>query len=481
MEFTKEDIDFLKKKGLTVQDVDHHLKCLLHGPTLLDILRPASISDGILKLKDAELNSFVNKFEKEKVNYSISKFVPASGAASRMFKSLYESLETGIINEETNYFLKNLHHFVFCARIGEGKNELEIIEFTLNENGLNYGFLPKALIPFHLDDGNEITPLESHLLEAVNYVSDKTGKINVHFTFSPEHIELANELIKKTADLISERYNREVSVKISVQNPVTDTISLDENNHPVRDERNNLVFRPAGHGALLNNLQETEADLIFIRNIDNILPPKRNEENIFYKKVIGGILIDIQQKLFQFLLKIDDSSEKEWNSLFEFCKAYFIDLPGSILERPDSEKIMNYLNRPIRVCGMVKNEGQAGGGPFWIKNKEGIESLQIVESAQFFPEQKKIMNAATHFNPNDMVVSFKNYKGENFNLNEFSDPNTYFISEKSYNGKKIKALELPGLWNGGMGKWITVFVEIPATIFNPVKTINDLLNENHRA
>jgi len=480
MEFTENDRIQFQKRGVSPEEVNFQMECLKNGPQKLQILRPATLADGIHKFTKEQSEKYVRKYDLEKKNYSVAKFVPASGAASRMFKSLYESKESGIINEETRIFLSNIRSFVFSSQINTGHDEFEIIEFTLTEKGLNFGFLPKALIPFHSEEGKAITPLESHLIEAIEYATDKSGKIMLHFTFSPEHIKPARSLIFKTLESIRSKYSTAADVQISTQKNNTDSIAVDENNIPVRDENNQLVFRPAGHGALLENLQETESDMIFIRNIDNILPPDKNAENIYYKKVIGGVFMDVQQQIFNFLNQLSESDEKNFTAIEEFCKKWSVNIPTEILKSNSSDLWHEFLNRPVRVCGMVKNSGQPGGGPFWVKNKNGTESLQIIESAQFFPEQDTIMQNATHFNPNDMVVSFKDHKGNSFGLKKYSDPSTYFISEKSYNGKKIKALELPGLWNGGMADWLTIFVEIPSSVFNPVKTINDLLKKNHR-
>lgn len=481
MTFSDKDIAFLEQSGHTPQQVEFQLDCFRRGSRPIKVIRPATAGDGIIILSPSQKETYRQLWEKEYRNYSVTKFVPASGAASRMFRALYEWQSEQKNTPETDLFFTRLHDFAFYQRIRNYSKKNQLVEAILSSSGLNFGNLPKALLPFHHYRDNEITPLESHLLESLEYTNEKEEAYNVHFTFSPEHVEMAEEKIWKTLFDIEEQYGVDSSVLITSQHNETDTIAVDESNNPVREENGNLIFRPAGHGALLDNLSETCSDIVFIRNIDNILPPHKNVETVMWKKIMGGMFLQLRNDLFRYLGYLKSARVVSAKEMNEFCNSIFIAVPENLKNNSDALAWYSFLNRPMRLCGMVKNEGQPGGGPFWIKNENGMDSLQIVESAQFSNGQMEILNQSTHFNPNDIVCSFRSHTGEYFDLGAFVDHNAFFISEKSFNGKKIKALELPGLWNGGMAGWITWFVEIPSSVFNPVKTVNDLLGENHRS
>jgi hypothetical protein len=370
------------------------------------------------------------------------------------------------------------------------KNDFtSILDYTLSPKGLNYGNLPKGILKFHHYGTFARTATGEHLVEGAHYCANRAKQVTVHLTVSPEHLSNFKDLIAYVQPYYESMFGVSLDISFSVQKPSTDTIAVDMNNEPFREKDGSLVFRPGGHGALIENLNDLDCDIVFIKNIDNVVPDRLKAETYRYKKLLGGLLLQLQGKAFNLLKALDKKppSEEVIDEATQFCgKQINTSFPSDFYHWEESKKVrflQNILNRPIRVCGMVKNEGEPGGGPFWVKNKQGEVSLQIVESSQIDlknPEQKKIFNSSTHFNPVDLVCSLKNYKGERFDLHNYIDHNTGFIAIKSKDGKQLKALELPGLWNGAMANWITVFVEVPIITFNPVKTVNDLLREQHQ-
>jgi hypothetical protein len=391
-------------------------------------------------------------------------------------------------------FFRNFEKFPFNDEISGVENLLssksydKILDRIINENELGYASLPKALIKFHRYPEHSRTAFEEHLVEALEYAKDSKNIARIHFTISPEHRKAFAEFTTS----VRSRYETsscQLNITFSEQKRSTDTISLSLNNEPFRDNAGRFLFRPAGHGALLENLSESGGDIVFIKNIDNVVPDRLKQETILYKKLLAGYLLQLQKHTFYYLHRIsqNDLSGGELNDAFEFAKNHLhVVFPEKIESLRDAEKVkilFDKLDRPIRVCGMVKNQGEPGGGPFWIKETDGTISLQIIEKNQIdteLPEQKKILESSTHFNPVDLVCGIRDYKNEIFDLRRFSDPHTGFISLKSRDGNSIKAMELPGLWNGAMAHWITVFVEIPLITFNPVKTVNDLLRPEHQ-
>lgn len=506
--FTKQDIGLLNKKGISVELAQHQIERFKSGFAPLKVLRPATINDGIKHLNASDSEKYADLLQKSiSENTTISKFVPASGAATRMFKDLYQYLENPEALKNLSYshpivrFAELLSRFAFFPLLEEkmkGYNlqnvhvrkskAAEIIKTVLEPAGLNYGRLPKGLIHFHRYNNDIRTAMEEHLVEGCCYAINSDGMVRVHFTVSPEHEEWFKKQLYDRGPAIENKFETGLDVSFSSQKSHTDTLAVSPNNEPFRDEQNNLVFRPGGHGALIENLNEIEADLIFIKNIDNVVPEHYLGKTITYKKALGGLLISLRQSIYNFLNQLDKQvNDNLIQEITTFIKSeLYADLPAGFSSFPVQKKVtylQEYLNRPIRVCGMVKNEGEPGGGPFWVMEQNGQETLQILETSQLNlndPHQANQLKAATHFNPVDLVCCPINYKGEKFDLTQYTDPETGFISEKSFNGKPLKALELPGLWNGAMANWLTLFVEVPIETFNPVKTVNDLLRPYHQ-
>lgn len=435
----------------------------------------------------------------------VVKFVPASGAASRMFKNLFEFLGADYDVPETKFektFFEQIEKFAFyndlnaaCekafeknipALMAEGDYKA-VVAALLEAAGLNYGALPKGLLKFHRYEDGSRTPLEEHLVEGALYAANKNGKVNVHFTVSPEHRRLFENLVADKAAVYAKKYGVDYNVTFSEQKPCTDTIAADMNNQPFRDN-GKLLFRPGGHGALIENLNDLDADIIFIKNIDNVVPDKLKGDTVLYKKLIAGVLVVLQQKAFAYLELLDSGryTHEQVLEILQFLQKKLFCKNPETKNLEDAELVLylkEKLNRPMRVCGMVKNVGEPGGGPFLAYNSDGTISLQILESSQIDmddPEKKEMFEKGTHFNPVDLVCAVRDYKGHKFDLVNFVDKATGFISYKSKNGKDLKALELPGLWNGAMSDWNTVFVEVSLSTFNPVKTVNDLLREQHQ-
>ena len=506
--FTQEDKLMFAQRGVTEAQVIEQLECFKKGFPYLSLDGAASVPNGILKADEKLLEEASAQWNKYlQSNHRIVKFVPASGAASRMFKNLFEFLTGGHDEPVTDFehvFFDHMEFFGFYAALNEKCSELygkdintlmeegchrKVVAALLNPEGLNFGQLPKGLLLFHpYADGTVRTPLEEHLVEGALYAQDENKNVHVHFTVSPEHREL---FMAKVASVVA-RYEEEFGVKYDItfseQKASTDTIAADKDNNPFRDTDGSLVFRPGGHGALIENLNDLDADVVFIKNIDNVVPDRLKEDTVTYKTLLAGVLVSLQQQVFAYLHRLDegDCTQEELQEMVEFlenklfCKHPDIDtLKGDVLVSYLKKK----LNRPMRVCGMVLNVGEPGGGPFLAYNADGTVSLQILESSQIDmdnPVKKAMFLEGTHFNPVDLVCAIKNYNGEKFDLPKYVDKSTGFISSKSKSGRSLKALELPGLWNGAMSNWNTLFVEVPLTTFNPVKTVNDLLRDQHQ-
>ena len=499
----KEDLIQIAERNITEEQVNQQVAQLKRGTAFVKLMRPATIGDGILRMAPERVGAMTQAFEEDKEYYQFTKFVPASGAASRMFKDLFAFIENGAATKFTEIFFAHIHCFAFAKDLEQACQKLygadidalkqqnrlvDIVKALLLEDGLAYGKLPKALLKFHHYEGFDRLALEEHLVEAARYATDTQTVARLHFTVSTEHEKPFLEAINKIKKEYEHQYGVHYEITYSFQKPSTDTVAIDANGELFREKDGKLLFRPGGHGALIENLNDLQQEIVFIKNIDNIVPESKAETTITYKKVLAGLLLRLQQQTFDYLNMLDGGNvtEEELNTMIAFAKEQLmIDIPDFV-ERYDRYEKTDFLyecfNRPMRVCGMVKNEGEPGGGPFWVKNNDDEISLQIIESSQIDhnkEDQETIFKGSTHFNPVDLVCGCWNYKGEAFNLTDYVDPNTGFVSSKSKDGRELKALELPGLWNGAMADWITVFVGVPIETFNPVKTVNDLLKPMH--
>ena len=489
--FLEKDFSQIHELGIDLETVYQQINDFKEGFPFMQLQKAATLNDGVTKLSDEQLEKYTTLYEKKVAKLTPLKFVPASGAATRMFKSLFSFLEEGKSDKSTDQFFDKLSDFAFADDLKkilpQGADNKAIVDYYLTRKGLEYGTLPKGLLKFHKYENESRTALEEHLVEGANYANND-GKVKLHFTVSPEHLSRFFKLLNKVVPNYEEKYNVKFDISFSEQRRSTDTIAVNMDDTPFREKDGSLLFRPAGHGALLANLNDITADIIFIKNIDNVVPDRIKQPTIAYKKALAGVLLKYQDRIFDYQYQL-----KEWASeplLMELSQFFEKELcvlpPVGFMGMSHNEKVMYYqkkLNRPLRVCGVVPNTGEPGGGPFWCKNSDGSTSLQIVESAQVDmdnEEQKAIFSNSTHFNPVDLICSMKNYRNEKFDLMKYRDPKTGFVTQKSKDGKDLKAQELPGLWNGSMADWNTVFVEVPLITFNPVKTVNDLLRDEHQ-
>jgi hypothetical protein len=504
MIFTHADIRQIEKEGLSVDQVLAQIELFKRGALPVKLNRPCTVNDGIVAIPEGDLNTITALYEAEVQKGRMLKFVPASGAASRMFKDWYRCFEEGgFESQEAGVaFISSLKKYAFfkdlvdvisrkgedITRLIEAKRIPEILEYVLTSKGLNYGNLPKALLKFHVyPDGNR-TALEEHLVEAALYVKDAHKVCRLQYTVSEEHQKQVEDYLLQIKEPYERYYDAKYDIILSCQKSLTNTVAVDLDNRPFHDQKGRLVFRPGGHGALLENLNGIDGDIIYLKNIDNVVSDRLKPATILYKKVLGGYLISLQNEIFRYLRMLvkEDPGEDTIAEIGLYCeKMLHIVFPPEFKHLSLPEKrtfIFNKLNRPIRVCGMVKNEGEPGGGPFWVNEEDGTQSLQIIEESQVDlreKEQKTIWKSATHFNPVDLVCGVKDYRAQKFNLLEFVNEKAYFISQKSEKGRDLRALELPGLWNGSMAAWNTIFVEVSIDTFNPVKTVYDLLRPQH--
>ncbi|MCD8318634.1 MAG: DUF4301 family protein [Paraprevotella sp.] len=502
---TAEDKALLAEKGITEAQICAQLQSFKNGFSFLRLKAAASLENGILAPSEKECEHYMEVWKAYKDGgKSVCKFVPASGAASRMFKNMFEFLDADYDAPSTDFekaFFAGIHRFAFydaldavCVKnhgggvdalLAQGKYKA-VVGCMLRPEGLNYGQLPKGLLLFHRYTEGARTPLEEHLVEATLYAACG-GKAEVHFTVSAEHKELFRALVQEKLPLYEKAYHLTYHVTFSEQKAATDTLAATMDNEPFRVD-GKLLFRPGGHGALIENLNDLQADVIFVKNIDNVVPDRLKGDTVTYKQVLAGILVDLQRKAFAYLHKLDSGeySHSDIEEIIRFVQQNLYCRREDVKELEDADLVIylrKKLHRPMRVCGVVRNVGEPGGGPFLAYNSDGTVSLQILESSQIDtnnPEYVAMFKNGTHFNPVDLVCAVKDYKGNKFNLPDYVDKNTGFISYKSKNGKELKALELPGLWNGAMSDWNTVFVEVSLSTFNPVKTVNDLLREQHQ-
>ena len=505
---TQKDLELLSSKGISEKQIEEQLACFKKGFPYLEITASASVDKGILVISKEDQAAYMDAWDAYLMeNKKIIKFVPASGAASRMFKNLYEFLSASYNEPTTTFekkFFEGLEYFAFYDALNkvcqqnedadipgllDKKNYKAIVENLLSEKGLNYGQLPKGLLLFHsYPEKMNRTAMEEHLAEGAMYAKNNAGEVNIHFTVSPEHQDLFEKLVAEKKGAYESKFSIKYDISFSVQKPSTDTIAANMENEPFRDAKGNLLFRPGGHGALIENLNDIEADVVFIKNIDNVVPDSFKCSTVIYKKVIAGVLVTLQKKMFEYIQLIEKGkySRSQVEEMIHFLQDILCIRNAELKNMEDAELILyikEKLMRPLRVCGMVKNVGEPGGGPFLAVNPDGTVSPQILESSQIDledPAKKAMFDNGTHFNPVDLVCAVKNYKGEKYNLPDYVDKNTGFISYKSKDGRELKALELPGLWNGAMSDWNTIFVEVPIETFNPVKTVNDLLRREHQ-
>ncbi len=511
MELTDNDKKLLSEKGITEQQLARQVEMFEKGVPFVNLAEAATVGNGIFQFDEQQQSALREQFDKLREGKSLLKFVPASGAASRMFKALFSFLDAYEPEEEEldayfertgdkalKQFKEGLEKFAFYSDVQEriagsyqteGEHLHRFVAEILGETGLNYGFYPKGMLAFHRYGDRNVTPFEEHLKEAARY-AEANGTARVHFTISPQHQELFTAEQERIQDRLSEETGKTFEISFSYQKPSTDTVAVNMDNTFFRQEDGSLLFRPGGHGALIENLNEVNADMVFIKNIDNVVTERDFPDTVDNKKMLGGLLLSIQERAFEHARWLDEGSGGEDH--LEECRLFMetelnVRIPGeySTLDEAGKRGLLKILiDRPIRVCGMVRNEGEPGGGPFFIHGTDGSVSLQIIESAQIDtdnPAQNQILQGATHFNPVDLVCGMKNYKGEPYHLMDYVDMGQAFIAYKTKDGKDLKALELPGLWNGAMAKWNTIFVEVPLSTFNPVKTVNDLLKPAHQA
>ena len=516
MDFSQKDISQIQAHGLTIDEVQRQINILTNGLPFTEVLAPATIDNGIVKFDESEQQTYLNFFEQNKNQYGLQKFVPASGAATRMFKDwvfFHQNYQPGrhfyerfvrqhqlkSMPEYLDDFFNDFSGYAFYQdvmdviketlsgyfQLDENEQVWHLIHFTITDEGLGYANKPKAFIKFHRYNKNNIkTALEEHLTEAENYTVTDKQKANVSFSISPQHQQMFYQLVQQV--------NKDQSIDISnsYQKPETDTVMLDlVTGELVRDNNGNLVFRPGGHGSLIDNIQDLDTDIIFIKNIDNVQKGSAQETTVRYKKILAGYLMHLLELNKKYLTQLHNEKpvgktlQKIENFARQKMNIHFIEGYETLNNSGKRRYLAYKLNRPVRIAGMVKNTGEPGGGPFWAKDMNGIKSLQIVEKAQINtdePQQQNILQQSTHFNPVDLVVSIKDFEGKKFKLKEFVNQSAGFITEKSYNGNPVKVYERPGLWNGAMDGWNTIFVEVPLTTFSPVKTVSDLLKPEHQ-
>lgn len=503
MNFTDSDIKLINNLGIDKETVEKQLFRFKNGFPDIVLCGNVLPGSGLKKLSTDELASYIDIYDRESANKQLVKFVPASGAASRMFKMLFNFLE-GIISADdpqiTEFFNRN-KGFAFSDELvslfeksGENietkQGKKKLVELLLSEDGLEYGKLPKALLTFHkYDDGTTTKAIDEHLIEGTQYCAQKLGKVSLHFTVSQEHVELIETHLQTVVPALEKRYSKKFDLSFSLQDTATNTLAVDLKNEPFRLNNGELLFRPGGHGALLMNLNQIDADIVFIKNIDNVAAQWLLDDTVQHKKALGGVLINTQSTIFNYCKVLEGSDEmddKIQNEIVVFMQNQLgFKIPTAFAEMDNNARknlLFSKLNRPLRICGVVENSN-TGGGPFWVKHTDGAESLQLVETDQVNKnnaDQVKILQSSEYANITDLACAVRDYKGEKFNLAEFSDPDAGFISQKSVDGKDLKAMELPGLWNGAMSDWNTSFVEVPMSTFNPVKTVLDLLKKEHQ-
>lgn len=518
--FTQADLKQMEKMGITEDEAKRQLAILEKGQRWTTLERPCTLGDGIAVLGSEDQERFINRWQEGANEGRLSAFLPASGAATRMFaflQRIQNQVERVTLDEtadkfgqssedyrEFRVFVESLEEFAFFEPLAEvmGKAGFslqenlqvgvynDILNFLLEPRGLNYGSRPKAMTPFHRYSDHYRTALEEHLVESAHTVRDQEQRCRLHFTVAPENQAEAEAYGREAAAKYSERLGVEYELSFSIQSPATNTLAVDLDNKPFRKLDGNLLFRPGGHGALLENLNKLEGDIVLIKNIDNVVTDEHRDLVVRQQRILVGMLLEVQDEIFNYvrMLKSESLGANDVQEVLHFvANRLNPSMQEQLLSCGEEERVarlFRLLNRPLRVCGMVVNRGEPGGGPFWVKDASGRLSLQVVEQAEIdkgSPEQVAILESSTHFSPVQIVCGLRDFQGNPFDLRQFVNPAAVFVSRKSEDGRELKALELPGLWNGGMAYWNTVFVEIPEETFNPVKTINDLLRPGHRS
>lgn len=477
-QFTEQDLLQIREHGLTPEAVELQIENFKRGFPYLKVVKAASPEDGIVVASPERVAAAVERYEKALSGRRVVKFVPASGAATRMFKELFAFVNEDKRGAGIDKLLDNIEKFAFWpelkAVLPAGADDKAVVGAIVKQ-GLNYGSQPKGLVTFHSYPEGNRKAVEEHLAEGAMYAA-ADGAVRIHFTVSAEHMEGFKALLAEKVPLYEKRYGVKYEISFSVQKPSTDTVAVNPDNTLFRTDEGKLLFRPAGHGALIENLNEIDADIIFIKNIDNVTTDALKGDTVTYKKALAGMLVDLQERAFDYLRGLEAGTA----DLAEVAAFVEKELCTKLPAGYDKALLVSILDRPIRLCGMVRNEGEPGGGPFWVANPDGTQSLQIAESSQISPDDMPLMKSATHFNPVDLVCGVKNARGGKFDLRRYTDPLTGFISSKSSGGRELRAQELPGLWNGAMAKWNTVFVDVPISTFSPVKVVQDLLRPQHQ-
>ncbi len=516
MDFSSHDRYILQQRGIDHTEAKRQLDLIQRGTRAIPMLRSAGLGDGIRLIEPWQHAPLLSRWHRALRENRLSKLVPASGAASRMFQSLLNILHNHPCSsweeldalaaagnhdaERVRLFLERLEDFAFhgamigaCADCNSSLIELreegrvhELLRLLLEPEGLNFAALPKGLIPFHRVDGEVRTPMEEQLIETLLYAADNTGCGHIHFTLVPQQ----ESVFRLAADAARTRlyhFGRRVSITYSLQDQRSETLAANLDGSPLRDDAGELVFRPGGHGALLANMQALKADILYIKNIDNVAPDCYKETTTVYKKLLCGLLLELQEQVFAFLYQLGDGSlpVSQYAAVADFCRAQLNRyLPEDFDKRDTNEQrvlLTEALHRPLRVCGMVRNEGEPGGGPFWVRDTNGLPSLQIVELNQIQQEDRdRLLSQATYFNPVDLVCGLRDHLGDLYELQRYVDHDSGLVQTRPWRGRVVRTLELPGLWNGAMAGWNTVFVEVPLETFTPVKTVFDLLRSEHR-
>ena len=501
-----DQLEQIASHGLAVHEVERQVALLETPPLPVKVDRACTLGDGI-RVIDAETGDRLARFfESRMPELGCVKFIPASGAASRMFAALSAearasdpvSLSDLRARDDANAaevlkLLDGIERLPFVDRLPSRDPESfdddvrSLLQFMLGSDGLGYETLPKALIPFHREGAAALTPFEEHLVEAAEYAKGEGGLCRLHFTVSPEHLPGFESLEQRVHADFGERLDANFQIDYSVQKPSTDSIAVAEDGTLFVGDDGRLVFRPGGHGALIENLAEIDADIVFVKNIDNVAHRDRRGDGLQWKKVLAGMAVELKTHAFELIDSLKNArTEDSIAAAVDFVRrslnidpATLVDESGSI---PSAEVLIDRLNRPLRVCGMVRNTGEPGGGPFWVRNAEGT-SAQIVEASQIDlndSEQRERLETSTHFNPVDLVCAPRAHDGSLHDLRQFIDQDTVFVVEKSKDGRPLRAIERPGLWNGAMALWNTVFVEVPVETFTPVKTVSQLLDPPHQ-